>query len=128
MRPCLRTLVFLLAFTLLAFAGEIRTFNCTNTQCNFKAKVFCGSGDAVTKVSGYCTRCGKMVTATFPNKDSKGFGPNPVARVWDSATGKTLDVFGCPDCKRPFAPVEGMKHCPKCRGKTIAEGVPGLWD
>lgn len=128
MRFALRTLGLLLAFTLLAFAGEIRTFNCTNTKCNFKAKVFCGGGDAVTKVSGYCVHCSKMVTATFPNKDRKGLWPGSVMRVWDATTGRILELFGCPDCKHSFAPVEKMSHCPKCGGKTIAEGVPGLWD
>ncbi|MBI5684069.1 MAG: hypothetical protein HZC54_03220 [Verrucomicrobia bacterium] len=128
MRFCLRNLVFLLPFTLITFAGEIRTFNCTNTNCNFNAKVFCGGGDAVTKVSGYCAHCGKMVTATFPNKDKKGLWPNAVARIWDSTTGKTLELFECPGCKHPFAPLGKVNYCPKCRGKTMAEGVPGLWD
>ncbi|MBI5820221.1 MAG: hypothetical protein HZA88_14650 [Verrucomicrobia bacterium] len=129
MRPCLRLLAFsLLSCTLVAFAGEIHTFNCTNTNCNFKAVIFCGGGDAVAKVSGYCEHCGKIVTATFPHKERMGLGPHAVARIWDPATGKTLDVFACPTCKRPFAPVEKMNYCPKCGGKTMAEGAPGLWD
>jgi hypothetical protein len=90
--------------------------------------VFCGGGDAVSKVSGYCVHCGKMATATFPHKDVKGIGPNAVARVWDAETGKVLDLFGCPDCKHLFVPVEKMDYCPKCRGKTIVAGPPGLWD
>lgn len=129
MRPCLRLLAFsLLSCTLITFAGEIHTFNCTNTKCNFKAVVFCGGGDAVAKVSGYCVYCSKIVTATFPHKERMGLGPHAVARIWDPATGKTLDVFACPTCKRPFAPVEKMNYCPKCGGKTMAEGAPGLWD
>lgn len=129
MRPCLRLLAFsLLSCTLVTFGGEIHTFHCTNTNCNFKAVIFCGGGDAVSKISGYCEHCGKIVTATFPHKKITELEPRSVAQVWDSVTGKRTSLFACPTCKRPFASVEKMNYCPKCDGKTMAEGAPGLWD
>ena len=118
----------LLGFMLAAVAGEIHSYKCTNTVCHFEAKLLCGGGDAVSKVSGYCVHCGKIVAATFPHKNRVEIGRGSVGRAWDAATGRMLDLFECPGCKHPFASVEKMNFCPKCGGRTMAEGPMGLWD
>jgi hypothetical protein len=62
-----------------------------------------------------------MGTVSFPHADLKTERPVPSARVWDSATGRTLDLYPCPACRKPFAAVTRMDYCPKCGQKTISE-------
>ena len=69
-----------------------------------------------------------MTTSTTLHADLKTERPEPSARVWDSVTGRTLNLYPCPDCTKLFAAVTWMHYCPKCGQKTIAEGETGKWD
>ena len=48
--------------------------------------------------------------------------PSPVATLWDRLIGKTLPLYPCPECQKPFrgiASEKHLKHCPKCRGSEF---------
>jgi hypothetical protein len=122
------TLVLGASLAALAYAGAIRDFRCADEKCGFKAEVLSGEGKIAIQVAGYCVECGRMRTASFLRADLKTRRPEPSARVWDSVTGRTLDLYPCPECKKPFAAVTRMDYCPKCGQKTISETDDGKWD
>ena len=122
------TVIMVLAVATIAYAGTIRQFTCSNKECNFKAEVFSGRGKASTIVAGFCKQCEKMVTVKVRNRNLKGGKITPLTQVWDSTTGKILDLYECPYCKRPFARITRMIYCPKCGKKSISESMTGKWD
>ena len=128
MRRIISVLIICCVLTTLTYAGIIRVFQCSNDNCEFKAEVFSGIGKASTRIPGYCTRCDKIVTVSYSNKDLKKGKPIPVDQVWDSETGRMLDLYECPHCKKPFAVIDEMIFCPKCGKKSITESVEGNWD
>jgi hypothetical protein len=128
MKRALMTFVLSASLAALATAGALRGFRCTDEKCGFQAEVLTGEGKLAIQVAGYCVECGKMRTVSFLRDDLKTKRPEPAARVWDSVTGRTLDLYPCPDCKKPFAAVTRMFYCPKCGQKTIAEEEAGKWD
>jgi len=128
MKRAFLTVVLAGSLAALAYAGAIRGFRCADDKCGFKAEVHSGAGRLATKVAGYCLECKTMRTVSFLRADLKTERPVPSARVWDSVTGRTLDLYPCPECNKPFAAVTRMDYCPKCGQKTISETDDGKWD
>lgn len=107
----------------LIYAGVGVGIKCSNDECNYKSEVDTGTGKRSTAVSGYCVKCKKMVTVRFEKDKSK-----VIAQVWDSATGKVLDLYECPHCKKPFAEAKQIVFCPKCNKKTVSTEITAKWD
>jgi hypothetical protein len=55
-----------------------------------------------------------------------------MAKVWDSTTGKVIELYKFPECPQPIMPLQldttgrggpdlnpGFKHCPKCGKPTF---------
>lgn len=126
-----RTIVGMISILVLGcitFAGALQEFVCATPECKFQAKIYTGRGRASTIISGFCTHCSKMVSVHIQNSELKDNRPIPFTKVWDSATGRTLELYECPTCKKPFAPVTQMRFCPKCGKKSTAEAIFGKWD
>jgi hypothetical protein len=111
------------------WAGKQVELRCGNPKCGFHEEVTFGGGFRFAQVTGWCTKCQKFVYLTW-DRDPKAQGGGPSAgpppklagSIWLPATGKTVDLYACPDCKNPFLPIDGpedFKFCPKC-------GKPGF--
>jgi DNA-directed RNA polymerase subunit RPC12/RpoP len=116
------------AVVLIAQAGSIIDYQCSGKDCDFKGESYLRTGRATTKINGYCVECKKMVTASYANSQLKDGKIPPLARIWDAASGKTLDLYECPHCKKPFAEITSLVYCPKCGQKTITQTGGGKWD
>jgi len=77
------------------------------------------------QITGFCVETGKFVYLQWKRGEKK---PEPMAKVWDSATGKMIELYKCPDCPQPFIPLRrkandadgpGFEHCPKCGKQTF---------
>jgi hypothetical protein len=86
-----------------AFAGMDYPMKCKN--CGFTCRVKIGGGMGFNQITGFCVETGKFVYLQWKRGEKK---PEPMAKVWDSATGKMIEVYKCPDCPQPFI-------MPKCR-------------
>ncbi len=105
------------------FAGMGYTMQCSN--CGYASSVQVGGGRRFEQITGFCTDAMKFVYLRW-NRGAKK--PEPVAQVWDSASGKRLDLYKCPDCSKPFLPLQatqanaegpGFNHGPKCGKPTF---------
>jgi DNA-directed RNA polymerase subunit RPC12/RpoP len=116
---------------LAALAGTDYPMKCTN--CGFACRVQIGGGRGFEQMTGFCVERGEFVYLQWDRGTKK---PEPVATVWDSATGETIELYKCPDCPKPFLPLRrkmadrngpGFQHCPKCGKQTFrvdkAEGI-----
>ena len=85
------------------------------------------------RITGFCVETGKFVYLQWKRGEKK---PEPMAKLWDSATGEMIEIYKCPDCPQPFIPLRrkandadgpGFDHCPKCGKQTFqvdkAEGI-----
>ena len=108
----------LLVLSAAAFAGMDYPMKCAN--CGYATRVQIGGGRGFEQITGYCPESKKFVYITWKRGEKK---PEPMARVWDSATGRTIEIHKCPDCAKPFIPLRlkpasadgpGFSHCPKC--------------
>lgn len=120
-RTLLAALAALLLPALTAFAGTGYTMKCTD--CGYSSAVQMGGGRRFEQITGFCVDSMKFVYLRWTRGEKK---PEPVAQVWDSASGKKIDLYKCPDCPKPFMPVQvakpdtagpdspGFDHCPKC--------------
>jgi hypothetical protein len=111
------------------WAGKQVELRCGNPKCGFHEEVGFGGGFRFVQITGWCTKCKKFVYLTW-DRDPKaqgsgpsaGLPPKPVGSIWFPDTGKSVDLYACPDCKNPFLPIAGpedFKFCPKC-------GKPGF--
>jgi len=130
-RTSLLALAFLLVPALTAFAGMDYPMKCKN--CGFTCRVQIGGGMGFEQITGFCVETGKFVYLQWKRGEKK---PEPMAKVWDSATGKMIEIYKCPDCPQPFIPLRrkandadgpGFDHCPKCGKQTFqvdkAQGI-----
>ena len=106
-----------------ALAGMDYPMKCTN--CGYSSRVSVGGGKGFEQITGYCQESKKFVYITWKRGEKK---PEPMAKVWDSTTGKMIEVYKCPDCEKPFIPLRakaadidgpGFDHCPKCGKQTF---------
>jgi DNA-directed RNA polymerase subunit RPC12/RpoP len=113
----------LLVPALAARAGTSYPMKCTN--CGYASRVEIGGGRTFEQITGFCVETGKFVYLQWDRGTKK---PEPMAKVWDSATGKTIPLYKCPDCPHPFIPLRldaadqkgpGFNHCPKCGKQTF---------
>jgi DNA-directed RNA polymerase subunit RPC12/RpoP len=122
-----KTLLVALAIVLFpamaAFAGMGYTMKCSN--CGYSSAVQMGGGMRFEQITGFCVDSMKFVYLQWNRGEKK---PEPVAQVWDSASGKKIDLYKCPDCPKPFMPLQatqadaegpGFNHCPKCGKPTF---------
>jgi len=120
-------------------AGKIFNFVCSATQtnpdtgektpCAFESEVTFGGGKLSKTLTGFCWSCSRFVYLHWTREgiDPKTMAaiglevvskPSPIATLWDGATGKTLPLYPCPDCRKPIKEIvseKHLKHCPKCR-------------
>jgi hypothetical protein len=122
-RTLLLTLAFILIPAMASFAGTGYPMKCTD--CGYSSQVRIGGGKRFDQITGYCPESKKFVYLTWKRGEKK---PEPVAQVWDSATGKMIDLYKCPDCSKLFMPVQGTAAdrsgpgfdcCPKCGKHTF---------
>ena len=106
-----------------ALAGTDYPMKCTN--CGYESHVQVGGGKLFEQLTGYCPETGKFVSLTWKRGTKK---PEPMAKLWDSATGEWIEVYKCPDCSKPFIPLRlqnagrddpGFDRCPKCGKHTF---------
>ena len=120
-----KTLLAALAIVILpamaALAGTIYPMKCTN--CGYSAEVQMGGGMRFEQITGFCADSMKFVYLRWNRGEKK---PEPIAQVWDSASGEKIDVYKCPDCPKAFIPLRGKQtealsfdHCPKCGKQTF---------
>jgi len=119
----LMALALVLLPAVVAVAGTGYPMKCEH--CGFSSTVLIGGGKAFEQITGFCVESGKFVYLQWKRGTKK---PDPVAKVWDSATGKTLELYKCPDCPHLFIPLRlkaadmdgpGFNRCPKCGKKTF---------
>ena len=122
-RTLLLALAILLVSAMAAVAGTGYPMKCKN--CGFASDVLIGGGKDFEQVTGFCVESGKFVNLQWKRGTKK---PEPMAKVWDSATGKALEIYQCPECPRPFTPLRlktsdengpGFDRCPKCNKQTF---------
>ena len=130
-RTSFLALAILLISAMAAFAGTGYPMKCQN--CGYSTRVMIGGGIGFEQLTGFCVESGKFVYLKWDRGTKK---PEPIAKVWDSATGQMIEVYKCPDCPKPFIPLRhkaadrngpGFDHCPKCGKQTFkvdkAEGI-----
>ena len=122
-RASLMALAVVLFSVTASFAGTGYPMKCK--KCGFSAEVMIGGGMRFDQITGFCVESGKFVYLTWKRGTKK---PEPMAKVWDLATGKMIELYKCPDCPKPFIPLRlkaadmegpGFDHCPKCGKKTF---------
>lgn len=118
----------LLVPALSTFAGTDYPMKCTN--CGYASRVQIGGGKGFEQITGFCVETGKFVYLQW---DRGTKPPQPMAKVWDSAIGKMIPLYRCPDCPDPFIPLRldptdedgpGFDHCPKCGKPTFQVDKP----
>lgn len=110
----------LVGIVTVARAGELVSIKCRN--CGYQTGASFGGGFLFEQETGYCVNCGKFVWVTWKRGEA---GPEPLARVWDSTTGRVIPLYNCTECSKPFMPIMPiqwlkLKYCPKC-GKMDLE-------
>jgi len=109
--------------TITGLAGTIYPMKCTD--CGYSSQVQIGGGRLFEQITGFCPESEKFVYVTWKRGTKK---PEAIAKVWDSATGKMIELFKCPDCSKPFMPLRlktidrngpGFDSCPKCGKQTF---------
>ena len=122
-RTSLMALAVVLIPAMTVLAGTGYPMECK--KCGFSAEVMIGGGMRFEQITGFCVESGKFVYLQW-NRGTKK--PEPIAKLWDSATGKMIELYKCPDCPTPFTPLRlkdadmdgpGFNHCPKCGKKTF---------
>jgi hypothetical protein len=122
-KTTLMALAIVFACVSISFAGTGYPMKCG--KCGFEAEVMIGGGRRFEQLTGFCVESGKFVYLTW---DRGAKQPEPMAKVWDSATGKVIELYKFPDCPQPIMPLQldaadregpGFKHCPKCGKPTF---------
>ena len=111
---------------IVAWAGMGYEMMCRS--CNFRTHATFGGGMMFDQITCWCDSCGKFVYLQWkvrnldPEMGDEGLQPKPepMGRIWDPETGRKIEVYACPGCKKPAVPVtENVKHCPKCSKPTF---------
>lgn len=131
MRRRLLTASFVVCLASTALGGVIYKVTCKDDKCGFTSSISVGGILKANRASGYCTTCKQFVKVEWPRQlPGKPVQPAPVAgEIWDGVSGRTIRLFHCPHCRRPFAEIKGieeLKHCPKCSNAspvTTREGT-----
>ena len=106
-----------------AVAGTGYTMKCSS--CGFSSQVNIGGGMGFEQITGFCVDSMKFVYLQWKRGEKK---PEPAARIWDSTTGKKIDLYKCPDGDGLFMPLlfaqpdaegPGFDRCPKCGKPTF---------
>lgn len=100
-------------------AGQGYEVVCKNEDCGFKSEVSFGGGKAFSKITGFCVPCDKFVYITWKRNKKE---PEPVNYVCDAGSGKTIPLYSCPLCGKPFMPImdiQELKYCPHCGKETL---------
>ena len=124
-RTSFLALAFLLIPALTAFAGMDYPMKCKN--CGFTCRVQIGGGMGFEQITGFCVETGKFVYLQWKRGEKK---PEPMAKVWDSATGKMIEIYKCPDCPQPFIPLQRKANDAEAQGSTTAPSAanrPSRW-
>ena len=127
-----------------AIAGVAYQLTCENAKCDYKGDVALGGGMLENQVTGYCTKCRKFVSVSWPREglpagmpkpkeaaSKPGAATQPVGEVWVPASGQNRLLYKCPACNKPFLaidPGEELKFCPKCHQETLKKGQTMMFD
>jgi hypothetical protein len=122
-KTLLVALAIVLSQAMVALAGTGYTMKCSN--CGYSSAVQVGGGMRFEQITGFCVDSMKFVYLRWNRGEKK---PEPITKVWDSASGEMIEVYKCPDCTKPFMPLRlkptgtngpGLDHCPKCGKQTF---------
>ena len=129
------TVLSIILISAQVFAGESCRVTCPDDKCGFKCVIYHGGGFVFEEVSGYCEKCNKCVSITWPRERKHGTvpenlkgktKPTPIASVFDPLSGKTRTLYKCPQCESPFVEITALddfKYCPKCKENTVKKGA-----
>lgn len=107
----------------LVYAGSGYRLNCPEEACEYEGMVTFGGGRMFEQKTAYCCACKKFVYLRWSRGGRPGFDgkvklkPEPLGQVWDSATGRVLTLYACPECQAPAAEIptrKDLKVCPQC--------------
>lgn len=122
-RTAFLALAIVLITALAALAGTGYPMKCQH--CGYASRVMIGGGKGFEQLTGFCVASGEFVYLQWKRGTKK---PEPMAKVWDSASGQMIELYKCPDCPQPFIPLRrqaadadgpGFDHCPKCGQRTF---------
>lgn len=111
-----------------AHAGSLYEVRCTTAECGFVARIGIGGGRKFEEASGYCTKCEKVASVTWPRGEKPETAP---VRFWDGLVGRLREVFRCKTCHAPFVKLEApeeLKFCPKCGKESLKAKRTILYD
>ena len=110
-----------------AFAAAVVSVTCINEKCGYEDALDIGRGMRFDQVSGYCEHDKKFVFVTWNIGDK---APEPV-RVWNTALGRFIELYKCPndgDLFMPIPDIKQLKYCPKYHQPTLEAHVTGAVD
>ena len=129
----------LAASSVVVLAGDGFGFKCEDKDCGFKATVVFGGGMLFEQATGWCHRCKKFQSVNWTRKGAPPLNPNakvvpqpqPLAEVWNPASGEVRSVYKCPGCGGGFMEVRKpgeLTHCPACAkpGFKVDPNAPRL--
>ncbi len=102
-----------------AHAGTRYELKCVNEGCGYKDSIGLGGGFKFEQASGWCAKCGRMVSLTWERGSRKS---PPRVEFWDPLSGLLRALFKCPKCDGFFVEttaIDALKHCPKCGKATL---------
>ncbi|MFO1483764.1 MAG: hypothetical protein U1F71_10440 [Verrucomicrobiaceae bacterium] len=127
MKTCLCFLLWMTVASM-ARAGSLYEVRCTNAKCGLVAEVGIGGGMKFEEASGYCPKCEKFVSVTWPRGEKPKMAP---VRFWDGLVGRLREVFRCKTCQTPFVrlgAIEDLKFCPKCGQESLRAKLTMMFD
>jgi hypothetical protein len=107
--------------SIFAFAREYSRIRCKAEGCDYEGLVGEGPTRMREWITGYCSGCNKYVWRNWERPGGEPMKPE-IVKVWDHETGKTRELFKCPDCERMVIAIHAMneiKYCPKCNSDQI---------
>jgi len=129
----------LAALSVVVLAGDGYGFKCADNDCGFKPTVVFGGGMLFEQAMGWCHKCRKFQSVQWTRPGAPVVDPNakvvpapqPLAEVWNPATGQVSKVYKCPGCAGAFLEIRKpaeLTHCPKCHkpGFKIDPDAPRL--
>jgi hypothetical protein len=113
------------AISIVVLAGDGFGFKCANKDCGFKTTVVFGGGMMFEQATGWCHTCGKLRAVQWTRPGAPRLDPNakavpkpqPLAEVWNPASGAVHKIYKCPGCGGGFMEIRKpaeLSHCPKC--------------
>ncbi len=127
------------ALSMAVLAGDGFGFLCENKDCGFKPTVVFGGGMLFHQATGWCHKCAKFQSVQWTRPGAPPLDPNakvvpepqPLAEVWNPASGEVQKVYKCPGCGGGFMELRkpgDLTHCPKCSkaGFKVDPNAPRL--